>query len=112
MRRIDRAAELMHEFGHCEPMLVLARGFIEIEPQDERDRLLRDAIGWALNQLLEMAALLAAHQVVPPPRRYREKVTALRDEILQQLETTSWCPYCAAEQAQQKPDLRVIPGGG
>ncbi len=112
MRRIDRAAEMMHDFGHCEPMAVLAKGWIEIEPQDERDQLLRDAIGWALNQLLEMAALLTAHQVVPTPRRYEEKVTALRDEILRTLETTTWCPFCAAEQAKQKPNLRVIPGGG
>ena len=112
MRRIQQAAELMHAFSHCEPVSVLVRAWIEIDPQDDRDRLLQDAIAWAVGELTTMSALLIAHHVLPTPRRYEEKVIALRDELFRTLESADWCPVCAAEQAKQKPNLRVIPGGG
>jgi len=111
VRRIQQAAELMHAFSHCEPISILVRAWIEIDPQDDRDRLLQDAIAWAVGELTSMSALLIAHEVLPTPKRYAEKVTALRDELLLTLAPTDWCPVCAAEQARQKPNLRVIRGG-
>ena len=112
MRRIEQAARLMHAFSHCEPISILVRAWLEIDPQDDRDRLLQDAIAWAVSELTKMSALLIAHEVTPTPRRYEERVFALRDELFRTLESAAWCPVCAAEQAKQKPDLRVIRGGG